>query len=31
LKLYKEGVSKNQIAQRLKVGHDVVHRALLAA
>jgi putative DNA-invertase from lambdoid prophage Rac len=27
-KLYEEGVSKNQIAQRLKVGHDVVHRTL---
>ena len=31
LKLYHEGVSKNQIAKQLRVGHDVVHRTLQGA
>ena len=30
LKLYADGVSKNQIAKKLRVGHDVVHRTLQA-
>ena len=29
--LWAEGVSKNKIAKRLQVGHDVVHRTLLVA